>query len=94
MRAFINLLSQHRTGCVVGCFRKCQGEPLEGILQEYHTYADPKARILDEIFIKFFDERSLLWMARMHNWRIANPAATDTSMSNVFSTLRVAPTPS
>lgn len=54
---------KHRTGCVVACFRKIQGESLDGVLTEYHAYADPKARILDEIFIKDFDERTLLWLA-------------------------------
>ncbi|KAF2200448.1 hypothetical protein GQ43DRAFT_472714 [Delitschia confertaspora ATCC 74209] len=59
---------KHRTGCVVGCFRKVQAEPLDTIFGEYHTYADPKARILDECFIEIFDDRTVLWMARKHNW--------------------------
>jgi tyrosine-protein phosphatase SIW14 len=54
---------KHRTGCVVACFRKIQGESLDSVLTEYHAYADPKARILDEIFVKDFDERTLLWLA-------------------------------
>jgi len=62
--------TQHRTGCVTGCFRKCQGNELEAIFGEYHAYADPKARILDECFIEIFDERTVLWMARQHKWRL------------------------
>jgi hypothetical protein len=34
------------------------------IINEYHAYADPKARRLDEIFMKEFDERAMLWLAR------------------------------
>lgn len=34
------------------------------VVNEYHAYADPKARILDEVFMKDFDERALLWLAR------------------------------
>jgi hypothetical protein len=55
---------KHRTGCVVACFRKVLGESLDSILHEYHTYAGHKARSLDEEFIKGFDERALLWLAR------------------------------
>lgn len=54
---------KHRTGCVVACLRKIQGEGLDDALTEYHAYADPKARILDEIFVKDFDDRALLWLA-------------------------------
>lgn len=61
---------KHRTGCVVGCFRKCQGESLESIFLEYHTYADPKARILDECMVELFDERTVLWQASLHKWRL------------------------
>ncbi|KAF2809651.1 uncharacterized protein BDZ99DRAFT_33640 [Mytilinidion resinicola] len=70
---------KHRTGCVTGCFRKCQGEQMEAIFDEYHTYADPKARILDECFIEIFDERTVLWSARQHKWRLPSadtPAAS------------------
>ena len=63
-------LQQHRTGCVVGCFRKYQGDSLESIFLEYHTYADPKARILDECMIELFDERTVLWQAGLHKWRL------------------------
>ncbi|OCK85359.1 tyrosine-protein phosphatase SIW14 [Lepidopterella palustris CBS 459.81] len=68
---------KHRTGCVTGCFRKCQGESLESIFLEYHTYADPKARILDEVFIELFDERTVLWLARSNSWRLPNADSMD-----------------
>jgi len=55
---------KHRTGCLVACLRKIQGEGLGFALHEYHTYAGSKARSLDEVFIKGFDERTLLWLAR------------------------------
>jgi protein tyrosine/serine phosphatase len=55
---------KHRTGCVVACFRKVLGDSMQSILHEYHTYAGVKARALDEQFIKGFDERALLWLAR------------------------------
>jgi tyrosine-protein phosphatase SIW14 len=55
---------KHRTGCVVGCFRKMLGESMDSILNEYHTYAGKKARELDQDFIKSFDERAISWLAR------------------------------
>ncbi|KAF2430687.1 protein-tyrosine phosphatase, partial [Tothia fuscella] len=55
---------KHRTGCVVSCLRKIQGETLASCLNEYHTYAGSKARPLDVEFITSFDERALLWLAR------------------------------
>jgi tyrosine-protein phosphatase SIW14 len=59
---------KHRTGCVVGCFRKVLGESMESIIHEYHTYAGHKARKLDEEFIGRFDERALTWLARDHGF--------------------------
>jgi tyrosine-protein phosphatase SIW14 len=40
----------------------------EEIFQEYHDYADLKARILDEAFIEQFNENTVLWMARKYGW--------------------------
>ncbi|KAF2018149.1 hypothetical protein BU24DRAFT_479522 [Aaosphaeria arxii CBS 175.79] len=59
---------KHRTGCVVGCFRRVEGEEFGPIFDEYHTYANPKARLLDEAFIELFDEHTVMWMARRYNW--------------------------
>ncbi|KAI9815052.1 MAG: hypothetical protein M1827_002895 [Pycnora praestabilis] len=55
---------KHRTGCVVGCFRKIQNWALASIFVEYHHHASPKSRMLDERFIELFDERALLPLAR------------------------------
>ncbi|KAF2745739.1 hypothetical protein M011DRAFT_133888 [Sporormia fimetaria CBS 119925] len=60
---------KHRTGCVVGCFRRLQGQEPEQVFTEYHHYAGAKARILDEVFIESFDENTVLWAARKYNWR-------------------------
>jgi hypothetical protein len=50
---------KHRTGCVIACLRKCQGVPIEEILEEYKTYAYPKERPGDIAFIKSFDPQWL-----------------------------------
>lgn len=46
---------RHRTGCMVGCFRKVTGWTLEACLDEYEKYAKPKDRVLDRAFIDKFD---------------------------------------
>lgn len=40
------------------------GWELAAVFQEYHHYADPKARVLDERYLELFDERAMLWLAR------------------------------
>ena len=52
--------SQHRTGCVVGCYRKIHDWTTPTVLAEYRKYAGSKARLLDERFIELFDERAAL----------------------------------
>jgi len=37
---------------------------MSDVLDDYHSYADPKARVLDERYMELFDERSMLWLAR------------------------------
>lgn len=59
---------KHRTGCVVGSFRRVQGESISELLSEYHDYADPKARVLDEAFLKSFDEQGILDLARENGY--------------------------
>ncbi|XP_059066003.1 probable tyrosine-protein phosphatase DSP4 isoform X1 [Cryptomeria japonica] len=49
---------QHRTGCLVGCFRKVQSWCLSSIFNEYQRYAGLKARHLDQQFIDLFDASS------------------------------------
>lgn len=38
------------------------------MFKEYHAYADPKARILDECFIELFDKNTVMWKAREEKW--------------------------
>ncbi|PWN47648.1 protein-tyrosine phosphatase, partial [Violaceomyces palustris] len=49
-------LGRHRTGTVIGCFRKLQRWNLSAILDEYRRYAGPKVRVMNEQFIELFDE--------------------------------------
>lgn len=46
---------QHRTGCVVGCFRKMQNWCLSSVFEEYQRYAGAKSRTTDLTFIEMFD---------------------------------------
>ncbi|XP_051128384.1 tyrosine-protein phosphatase DSP1-like [Andrographis paniculata] len=46
---------KHRTGCLVGCFRKYHNWSLASILDEYQRYAGDKARVSDMRFLELFD---------------------------------------
>ncbi|KAJ3671905.1 hypothetical protein LUZ60_007984 [Juncus effusus] len=46
---------KHRTGTLVGCFRKLQYWCLSSIFEEYHRHAGIKARTGDLHFIEMFD---------------------------------------
>ncbi|KAI5434425.1 Tyrosine-protein phosphatase dsp5 [Lathyrus oleraceus] len=46
---------KHRTGCVVGCFRKMQNWCLSSVFEEYQRYAGAKSRTVDLTFIEMFD---------------------------------------
>lgn len=46
---------KHRTGCVVGCFRRMQRWSLSLIFEEYRRYSYPKIRPLDQLMIERFD---------------------------------------
>ncbi|XP_050894338.1 tyrosine-protein phosphatase DSP3 [Lathyrus oleraceus] len=46
---------KHRTGCVVGCFRKMQNWCLSSVFEEYQRYAGAKSRTMDLTFIEMFD---------------------------------------
>ncbi|ONK56226.1 uncharacterized protein A4U43_C10F5420 [Asparagus officinalis] len=46
---------KHRTGCLIGCFRKLQNWCLNSIFEEYVRYAAAKARMSDLKFIESFD---------------------------------------
>lgn len=41
-------MGRHRTGTVVGCWRKLQRWALSSILEEYRRYAGMKVRVLNE----------------------------------------------
>jgi len=45
---------KHRTGSVVGCFRKLQHWSLTSIFEEYRRFAGTKARQLDEQYIELY----------------------------------------
>eukprot|EP00250_Pteridium_aquilinum_P010408 c19364_g1_i3 orf=276-1256(-) len=46
---------KHRTGCLIGCFRKVQNYALTPIFDEYQRFAGTKARVSDQQFIELFD---------------------------------------
>ncbi|KAF2283095.1 hypothetical protein P3X46_017482 [Hevea brasiliensis] len=46
---------KHRTGCLVGCFRKLQNWCLPSVVEEYRHFAGAKSRVNDLKFIEAFD---------------------------------------
>ncbi|PIN22150.1 Protein-tyrosine-phosphatase [Handroanthus impetiginosus] len=46
---------KHRTGCLVGCFRKLQRWCLASVFEEYQRFAAAKARVSDQRFMELFD---------------------------------------
>jgi tyrosine-protein phosphatase OCA1 len=48
-------LGRHKTGTIIGCFRKLQKWNLTSILFEYRRYAANKVRVENEQFIELFD---------------------------------------
>ncbi|KAI4308404.1 hypothetical protein L6164_031484 [Bauhinia variegata] len=50
---------KHRTGCLVGCFRKLQKWCLSSVFDEYQRFAAAKARVSDQRFVELFDISSL-----------------------------------
>ncbi|XP_057515447.1 tyrosine-protein phosphatase DSP5-like [Amaranthus tricolor] len=46
---------KHRTGCLVGCFRKLQNWCLSSVFEEYQRFAGAKARINDMKFMERYD---------------------------------------
>ncbi|KAG6488243.1 hypothetical protein ZIOFF_057002 [Zingiber officinale] len=48
-------LVSHRTGCVVGCFRRLQNWCMTSVHEEYVKFASTKARPSDMVFIEKFD---------------------------------------
>lgn len=45
---------------------------MDVVREEYHTYADPKARFWDEVFFEQFDINTVMWLARKENWVLPN----------------------
>ncbi|KAK1319556.1 putative tyrosine-protein phosphatase [Acorus calamus] len=50
---------KHRTGCLVGCFRKLQNWCLSSVFEEYQRFAGAKSRIADLKYIEMFDVTSI-----------------------------------
>ena len=50
---------KHRTGCVVGCWRKLHNWCLSSVFDEYQRFAAAKARVSDQRFMERFDVSSL-----------------------------------
>ncbi|KAK8038792.1 Tyrosine-protein phosphatase DSP1 [Apiospora rasikravindrae] len=50
---------KHRTGCVVGVYRKWSGWDTASVVAEYHKYASPKARDSDVKYLNEFKLTSL-----------------------------------
>lgn len=59
---------KHRTGCTVACFRRILDQPMDDIIDEYHSFAGAKARLMDEVFFEGFDLNLVMWMARQEGW--------------------------
>ncbi|WOL04194.1 putative tyrosine-protein phosphatase [Canna indica] len=50
---------KHRTGCLVGCFRKLQNWCLQSVFEEYHRFAGIKFRLSDLSYIQKFGNSSM-----------------------------------
>ena len=46
---------KHRTGCVIGCFRKLQMWSLTSIFEEYQRFTATKANQIDEQYIEIYE---------------------------------------
>ncbi|CAH1420377.1 unnamed protein product [Lactuca virosa] len=51
---------KHRTGCLVGCFRKLQNWCMSAIHEEYKHFAGDKSRVSDQKFLETFDISSFI----------------------------------
>lgn len=58
---------KHRTGCLVGCFRKLQKWAATSIFDEYLRFAFPKSRSMDQQFIELYDT-SYVWKCVDRAW--------------------------
>ena len=46
---------KHRTGCLVGVYRRTCGWSLASVFEEYRRFSEPKERQMDQQFIELFD---------------------------------------
>jgi hypothetical protein len=51
----------------MGILRRLQGWALTPVLAEYRTYASPKERIMDQLFIELFDVGNLSGLIKKEN---------------------------
>ncbi|KAG6507574.1 hypothetical protein ZIOFF_032924 [Zingiber officinale] len=51
---------KHRTGCLVGCFRKLQNWRISSVHEEYLKFSNPKSRESDMRFIETFNVSCLM----------------------------------
>lgn len=51
---------KHRTGCVIGCYRKMCDWTIDKVTAEYRHCAGSKARSLDEKYIAEFDQEAMM----------------------------------
>ena len=54
---------KHRTGCLVGVYRKCSGWSVTAVLEEYRRFSRPKERAMDMQFVELFDVRDAIALA-------------------------------
>ena len=57
---------KHRTGCLVGIYRRCQSWSLVSAFEEYRRFSFPKDRITDQQFIELFDTSSAIQYVKEH----------------------------
>ena len=51
----------------MGILRRLQGWALTPVLAEYRMYANPKARVMDQMFIELFDVGNLSGRVKREN---------------------------
>ena len=55
---------KHRTGCLVGVYRKVSGWSVTAVLDEYRRFSRPKERAMDMQFMELFDVRDAMELGR------------------------------
>ncbi|OOF97796.1 hypothetical protein ASPCADRAFT_394695 [Aspergillus carbonarius ITEM 5010] len=85
---------KHRTGCVIGCFRKLQGWESRDIINEYFRHSYPKSRLLDEKFINEFNASQLSQSAQASGvkaWKPSGDLKTPSEENDKASPTRLLP---